>query len=61
MIIMQHTGSKVGDTVVHDDGTVYTDGALNTIGTVEIVAGAVIRLDVNGDGNFDIDTEALLE
>ncbi len=58
MIILQHTSPITGDTFVHDDGTMHTDGELNTVGVVEIVAGAVIKLDVNGDGTYDLDATA---
>ena len=53
MIIMQHTAPGY-DTLVHDDGTLYTNGELNTDGVAVIVDGAVISLDVNGDGVLDV-------
>jgi len=55
MIIMQHT-SPDSDTIVLDDGTMYTDGVLNTVGVVTITNGQVETLDVNGDGVLDFDT-----
>ncbi len=59
MIIMQHTAPG-SDTIVHDDGTMYTNGELNSAGVVVIVDGAVVSLDVNGDGVLDVGSEDLL-
>lgn len=59
MIIMQHTAPS-SDTVVHDDGTIYTNGVLNTVGVAVIVDGAVISLDVNRDGTLDVGAEDAL-
>ena len=56
MIIMQHTAPG-SDTIVHDDGAIYTNGELNTVGVVMIADGAVISLDVNGDGALDVGGE----
>lgn len=53
MIIMQHTAPG-HDTVVHDDGTIYTNGELNTVGVAVIVDGVAVSLDVNGDGSLDV-------
>ena len=53
MIIMQHTAPG-SDTIVHDDGAIYTNGELNTSGIVVIVDGVVVSLDVNGDGTLDV-------
>ena len=50
---MQHTAPG-SDTIVHDDGTIYTNGELNTSGIVVIVDGVVVSLDVNGDGTLDV-------
>ena len=56
MIIMQHTAPGY-DTIVYADGTIYTNGELNTVGVVMIADGAVVSLDVNGDGTLDVDME----
>ncbi|MDA3832500.1 MAG: hypothetical protein PF495_03810 [Spirochaetales bacterium] len=58
MIILQYT-SPEHDTIVHDDGTIYTDGKINTIGTVTIVDGKVETLSETGGGVFEIDINAL--
>lgn len=59
MIIMQHTSPVSGDTFVHDDGTIYTNGELNTVGSVEIVDGQVVKLRVKEFGVYDIDISIL--
>lgn len=56
MIIMQHTAPG-SDTIVHDDGTIYTNGELNTTGIAVIIDDAVASLDVNGDGILDVGGE----
>ena len=56
MIIMQHTAPG-SDTIVHDDGMLYTNGELNIVGTVVLLDGVVVSLDVNGDGALDAGSE----